>query len=142
MRKIKSRTKEETRAIGSSFAKEAGPGTVIALFGDLGAGKTEFAKGIAEGLGITEPVTSPTFTILQIYEGGRLPLYHFDLYRLADEEELFEIGFDEFRSGRGICVIEWADRFPELFADALRIRIERIPEEGEDARLFTVEDPV
>ncbi|HPF18069.1 MAG: tRNA (adenosine(37)-N6)-threonylcarbamoyltransferase complex ATPase subunit type 1 TsaE [Bacillota bacterium] len=103
------KTEEETRKLGGQLACAARPGDVIALVGDLGVGKTTLAKAIAAALGITEDVTSPTFTLLCQYETGRLPLYHFDVYRVHEEDELFEIGFQEYLNGEGLCVIEWAD---------------------------------
>jgi tRNA threonylcarbamoyladenosine biosynthesis protein TsaE len=103
---------EETQSIGSEFAKTATTGTVLSLVGDLGAGKTEFVKGLALGLGIDGPVTSPTFTILHEYAGGRLRLFHMDFYRLREEWELDEIGFDEYLKTGGVCAIEWGDKFP------------------------------
>ncbi|MBR1629772.1 MAG: tRNA (adenosine(37)-N6)-threonylcarbamoyltransferase complex ATPase subunit type 1 TsaE, partial [Lachnospiraceae bacterium] len=116
----------ETYSLAKALAKEANPGEVFALIGDLGAGKTVFAKGFAAGLGIKEPVTSPTFTIVCEYEGGRIPLYHFDVYRLDDPEELFEIGFEEYLYGEGVCLIEWADRIWEELPPQTKVaRIER-----------------
>jgi tRNA threonylcarbamoyladenosine biosynthesis protein TsaE len=103
---------EETRLIGAEFVRNALPGTVLSLIGDLGAGKTEFVKGLAEGLEIDGEVTSPTFTILHEYRGGRFPLFHMDFYRLSGEGELDEIGFDEYLKAGGICAIEWGDKFP------------------------------
>ena len=130
---------QETFDIGKRMGEEALPGTVITLDGDLGAGKTLFTKGFAEGLGVREVVNSPTFTILQQYFSGRLPLHHFDLYRIEEEEELFEIGLDECLTGDGVCLIEWADRFPDMIPrDATRIRIEKDPEQGFDFRRITV----
>jgi tRNA threonylcarbamoyladenosine biosynthesis protein TsaE len=106
-----SNSAEETRLIGSEFAKNAAAGTVLSLIGDLGAGKTEFVKGLALGLGTDDEVTSPTFTILHEYRGGRLPLFHMDFYRLREESELDEIGFDEYLRGGGLCAIEWGNKF-------------------------------
>jgi tRNA threonylcarbamoyladenosine biosynthesis protein TsaE len=103
---------EETRLIGSEF-RNAPAGTVLSLIGDLGAGKTEFVKGLALGLGIDAEVTSPTFTILHEYKGGRLPLFHMDFYRLREERELDEIGFDEYLRAGGVCAIEWGDKFSD-----------------------------
>ena len=100
---------KETENFGMNFAKDLRPGSVIALIGPLGAGKTTLTKSIAKGLGVTETLTSPTFTIVQEYESGRLPLYHFDVYRVSDEEELFEMGFEEYLHKGGVCLIEWAD---------------------------------
>lgn len=103
---------DETRFIASDFARNAQAGTVVSLVGDLGAGKTEFVKGLAAGLGFAGEVTSPTFTILHEYRGGRLPLFHMDFYRLGEESELDEIGFDEYLKAGGVCAIEWGDKFP------------------------------
>jgi len=103
---------EETRQMGSEVVRNAPAGTVLSLIGDLGAGKTEFVKGLALGLGIDSDVTSPTFTILHEYRGGRLPLFHMDFYRLHEERELDEIGFDEYLRAAGVCAIEWGDKFP------------------------------
>ena len=140
MTQMESHAAADTFAIGRMLAERAVPGMILSLTGDLGAGKTELTKGFAAGLGITEPVTSPTFTILQVYEGGRLPLYHFDLYRLEDEDELFEIGADEFFDGSGVCLVEWADRIPGAVPEsAVRIRIERDPQKGPDYRKLTLE---
>ena len=98
---------ESTEQFGAALAEKLAAGDVVALTGDLGAGKTTLAKAVARGLGVTETLTSPTFTIVQEYESGRLPVYHFDVYRVHDEDELFEIGFDEYLNAGGICLIEW-----------------------------------
>ena len=105
---------EETFMLGKMLGERSTAGTVYTLTGDLGVGKTVFTQGFAEGLGIGEPVNSPTFTILQVYEGGRLPLYHFDVYRIADVEEMDEIGFEDCIYGEGVCLIEWADLIEEI----------------------------
>jgi tRNA threonylcarbamoyladenosine biosynthesis protein TsaE len=113
---------DETRFIGSDFVRNAQAGTVVSLVGDLGAGKTEFVKGLAAGLGFAGEVTSPTFTILHEYRGGRLPLFHMDFYRLHEESELDEIGFDDYLKAGGVCAIEWGDKFPNrLPADSIRV---------------------
>lgn len=104
-----SKSPEDTAGFALKLAKEAHPGDVFAFFAPMGAGKTTFSKAFAKGLGITETVNSPTFTILNIYEGGRLPLYHFDAYRIEEPEEMEEIGFEEYIYGEGICLIEWAE---------------------------------
>ena len=131
---------QETFDIGKRMGEEALPGTVITLDGDLGAGKTLFTKGFAEGLGITEPVNSPTFTILQEYEGGRLPLYHFDVYRIGDPAEMDEIGFDDYIFGDGACLIEWSELIAELIPEeATHITIERDAEKGDDYRVISVD---
>lgn len=111
----------ETRAFGIELAKEAKPGQVIALAGDLGTGKTALTRYIAEGLGVKETITSPTFTIIQEHKSGRLPLYHFDVYRVSDPEELFEIGCEEYFYGDGVCVIEWADLIYDLLPEEAKI---------------------
>ncbi len=132
-------TAEETFQLGAAMAKEAGPGDVIALVGDLGVGKTVFAKGFAEGLGITSPITSPTFTIVCEYEEGRLPLYHFDVYRIEDIEELFEIGFEDYLYGDGVCLIEWADRFlEELPEETTVVTIQKDPQNPAELRRVEV----
>ncbi len=136
---MESHSDKETYALGEQFGKEARPGDVYTLIGDLGTGKTVFTKGLAAGLGITEPVVSPTFTILQIYGEGRLPLYHFDVYRISDVTEMDEIGFDEFIFGDGVSLIEWADRIPEILPSHRReVRIEKDLEKGFDYRRITL----
>ncbi len=105
---------EETFEAGKKLGEQAQAGDVFALLGDLGVGKTVFTQGFARGLVIEEPVNSPTFTILQIYEEGRLPLYHFDVYRIGDPEEMDEIGFEEYTEGNGVCLIEWANLIEEI----------------------------
>ncbi len=131
---------QETFALGEKLGQMAAPGTVVTLQGDLGAGKTVFTKGVARGIGICGPVTSPTFTILQIYEEGRMPFYHFDVYRIGDIEEMDEIGYEDCFYGEGICLIEWADLIRELIPeDAVRILIEKDPEKGFDYRRITIE---
>lgn len=118
---------DETYELGVKMGQEALPGQIYTLDGDLGAGKTVFAKGFAEGLGVTEIVNSPTFTILQTYESGRLPLYHFDVYRIADPEEMDEIGYEDCFYGNGVTLVEWAELIDELIpAEAVRIRITRV----------------
>ena len=130
---------EETYEIGRRMGSEARPGLVITLDGDLGAGKTLFTKGFAEGLGITEPVSSPTFTILQEYEGGRMPLYHFDVYRIGDPAEMEEVGFDDYIYGDGATLIEWSELIEELIPEeAVRIVVERDAAKSEDYRRITI----
>ena len=125
-------TPEDTFTIGKKLAETVRPGEIYTLNGDLGVGKTVFTKGLAAGLGIKEPVTSPTFTILQEYESGRLPLYHFDVYRLGSSEELFEIGARDYFYGQGVCVIEWADLIAEEIPPGSRlIRISYGEEDGQ-----------
>ena len=114
---IEIKNEDDTRAFGLALAEEALPGTVYALIGDLGTGKTTLTKFIAEGLGIERHITSPTFTIVQEYREGRLPLFHFDVYRLRNAEDLFEIGADEYFYGRGVCVVEWADLVMEALPE-------------------------
>ena len=129
----------DTFDIGRRMAQEAAAGEVYALSGDLGAGKTVFAKGFAQGLGITDPVNSPTFTILQIYEGGRLTLYHFDTYRIDDPQEMEEVGLDEYLFGRGVCLIEWAEQIAELLPEStVIVRLRRDPSRGTDYRSVDV----
>ena len=141
MKKMETRNSEETFELGKKFGTAAVPGSVYALTGDLGAGKTVFAKGFAEGLGIREDVTSPTFTIMQVYEEGRLPLYHFDVYRIDDPEEMAEIGLDDFIGGEGVCLIEWADQIRELLPDdTVRVTIRRDLSRGEDFREIEIGD--
>lgn len=134
-------SEEETLQLGRELASQARPGQVFSLVGDLGVGKTVLTKGMAEGLGITEPVNSPTFTILQIYEEGRLPFYHFDVYRIADPEEMEEIGYEDYFYGEGICLVEWANLIRELMPeDTICITIEKDLEKGFDYRRITVDD--
>lgn len=131
-RSLSIRNEEETRAFGHQLANQLKPGSVVALIGDLGTGKTTLSKYIAEGLGITEVVTSPTFTIVQEYHTGRLPLYHFDVYRIGDISEMEELGYEEYFFGDGVSLVEWADIIQELLPEEARIiRIEygREPEE-------------
>jgi len=131
---------QETFALGQQLGARAREGEIYCLDGDLGAGKTVFTQGFAQGLGITEPVSSPTFTIFQQYEEGRLPLYHFDVYRIADPSEMDEIGYEEYFYGNGVCLIEWASLIEELVPeDARWIRIEKNPEKGFDYRQITLE---
>ncbi len=132
-------SEEETYALGEEFGRKAFSGQVFTLIGDLGTGKTVFTKGLAAGLGITEPVVSPTFTILQIYEGGRLPFYHFDVYRISDVSEMEEIGFDEFVYGDGVSLIEWADQIADILpAHYTQVRIEKDLEKGFDYRRISI----
>ena len=131
---------QETFALGQRMGREARPGQVICLNGDLGVGKTVFTQGFAEGLGIGEPVNSPTFTILQQYEDGRLPLYHFDVYRIGDIEEMEEIGYDDYFFGNGVCLIEWAELIADILPEEhISIKIEKDLSQGFDYRRITVE---
>ena len=134
------RSPEETYELGRKIGLQARPGQVYTLTGDLGVGKTVFTQGVAAGLGITEPVSSPTFTIVQIYEEGRLPFYHFDVYRIGDIEEMEEIGYDDYFFGKGICLIEWAELIEEILPDdRISITIEKDLAQGFDYRQITVE---
>ena len=127
----------ETRTLGERLAGKLKAGDVILLEGELGAGKSELARGTARGLGVTETVTSPSFTILNVYESGRIPLYHFDWYRLESSEELYELGMDEYLGGDGIALVEWPGKCPDAVpADCLRIRISA---EGENTRIIEAE---
>ena len=132
---------EDTFAIGEKIGKEAQPGEVYTLIGDLGVGKTVFTQGVAHGLGIHEHVNSPTFTIVQIYDDGRLPFYHFDVYRIGDVEEMEEIGYQDCFYGEGICLIEWANLIEEILPDSYKqITIEKDLEKGFDYRRITLEE--
>ena len=129
----------ETFALGKRLGEAAKPGDIYCLDGDLGVGKTVFTQGFAAGLAITEPVNSPTFTIVQVYEEGRLPLYHFDVYRIGDPEEMDEIGYEDYFFGNGVSLIEWASLIDELLPEnAARILIEKDVEQGFDYRRITV----
>lgn len=139
---IESRSAEETFAFGKRLGEAAVPGQVICLNGDLGVGKTVFTQGFAAGLGIIEPVNSPTFTILQEYLEGRLPFYHFDVYRIADIEEMEEIGYEDCFYGNGVCLIEWAELIQELIPkEAVQVRIEKNLDYGFDYRRLFLECP-
>lgn len=130
-----SHSPEETFALGEKIGRGAKPGEVYTLIGDLGVGKTVFTQGVAKGLGIDENVNSPTFTIVQIYEGGRLPFYHFDVYRIGDVEEMEEIGYEDCFYGDGICLIEWADLIEEILPEKyIQVTIEKDLERGFDYR--------
>ena len=127
---------EETEAIGKRLGETLTPGTVIAYQGDLGAGKTAFTRGVALGLGAKEPVTSPTYTIVNEYLGGRMPLFHFDMYRLGSEDELFDIGWEDYLERGGVCAVEWSENVADAMEDAIRVRIEK---NGPDSRRITIE---
>ena len=122
----------DTKKFGIELAKKLKPGAIVAMIGDLGTGKTTLTKAIAEGLGITEMITSPTFTIVQEYHDGRLPLYHFDVYRIGELEEMYELGYEEYFFGSGVCVIEWADLIMDILPpESIIIRIAYGENEGE-----------
>ena len=130
---------EETFALGRTLGEQAQAGTVYCLDGDLGAGKTVFTQGFAAGLGIKEPVNSPTFTILQVYDEGRLPLYHFDVYRISDVEEMDEIGYEDYFYGAGVCLIEWAKLIREIVPhNAIWVFIQKDLEKGMDYRRIMI----
>lgn len=130
----------DTFAYGKTLGEKAAPGEIYTLIGDLGVGKTVFTQGLAAGLGITEPVNSPTFTILQSYESGRLLLYHFDVYRIGDVSEMEEIGCEDCFYGDGVCLIEWADQIAEILPEnCIRITIEKDLSQGFDYRRITIE---
>ncbi len=132
------KTEEDTKRLGEELARELGPGSVLALSGDLGAGKTTLTKAIAKGLGVSENLTSPTFTVVCEYDSGRLPFYHFAVYRAHAEDELFAIGFDEYLHRGGVCVIEWADLIEDMLpADAVRVRLSY--GDGENERICEIE---
>ena len=136
--KVVTHSPEETRALGERLAGTLGPGTVVAFTGDLGAGKTAFISGMARGLGIEERVTSPTFTIVNEYEGGRLPLFHFDMYRLGSADELFHIGWEDYLARGGVCGVEWRENVAEAIEDdAVRVDIAR--GEDENSRVIHIE---
>lgn len=138
---IETKTPEETYELGREMGQEAKPGQVICLEGDLGVGKTVFTQGFAAGLGIGEPVNSPTFTIVQQYEEGRLPLYHFDVYRIGDVSEMDEIGYEDCFFGQGVSLIEWPGLIRELLPrEAVWVTIEKDLEKGFDYRRITVEE--
>ena len=131
---------EETFALGRSIGEKANLGDIYLLSGDLGVGKTVFTQGVAAGLGITEPVNSPTFTILQEYTEGRLPFYHFDVYRIEDVEEMEEIGYDDYFFGGGVCMVEWAELIREILPDnCISVTIEKDLKKGFDYRRITIE---
>ena len=138
--KIESFCEKDTFQIAYQLGQEARIGDIYLLEGDLGVGKTVFAKGFAEGLEIDEPITSPTFTIIQEYHQGRIPLYHFDVYRIADVEEMFELGYEGYFFGDGVCLIEWASLIKEILPETCkRVLIEKNLDRGFDFRLITIE---
>lgn len=127
---------EQTEAVGQKLAQVLRPGTVIAYRGDLGAGKTAFTRGLARGLGVTEIVTSPTYTIVNEYLGGRMPLFHFDMYRLGSSEELFDIGWEDYLDRNGVCAVEWSENVMDALDDPMMITISRL---GETQRKIVIE---
>lgn len=127
---------EETEKIGEALAKSLQPGTILAYRGDLGAGKTAFTRGLARGLGCKETVTSPTYTIVNEYLGGRLPLFHFDMYRLASSDDLWDIGWEDYLEREGVCAVEWSENVQDAMEDAITVTIEKL---GETTRRITIE---
>lgn len=127
---------EETERIGEALAKSLQPGTVLAYRGDLGAGKTAFTRGLARGLGCKETVTSPTYTIVNEYLGGRLPLFHFDMYRLASSDDLWDIGWEDYLEREGVCAVEWSENVADAMENAVTVTIEKL---GETTRRITIE---
>lgn len=138
---VESFSAKDTRDLGFKLGEQVMPGQVYTLIGDLGVGKTVFTQGLAAGLGITEAVSSPTFTIVQVYEEGRIPFYHFDVYRIGDVEEMDEIGYEDYVYGNGVSLIEWANLIEEILPDQYcRITIEKDLEKGFDYRKITFEE--
>ena len=136
---IESNNSMDTYNLGKSLGEKANPGDVFTLVGDLGVGKTVFAQGFAAGLGVSDYINSPTFTILQVYDDARIPMYHFDVYRIEDSEEMYEVGLDEYLYGDGVCLIEWADMIKELIPEKhIRVEIEKDLEKGFYYRKITV----
>ncbi len=141
MKTIETYSTGETFALGRQIGQQAEAGEIYTLIGDLGVGKTVLTQGVAAGLDIEEPVNSPTFTIVQIYEEGRLPFYHFDVYRIGDVEEMEEVGYEDCFYGEGVCLIEWADLIEEILPrEHRRITIEKDLSKGFDYRRITIED--
>ncbi len=138
---IETKSARETFELGERIGREVKPGTVFTLIGDLGVGKTVFTQGMAKGLAIDEPISSPTFTIVQVYEEGRMPFYHFDVYRIGDIEEMEEIGYEDYFYGEGVSLIEWANLIEEILPEHYtQIVIEKNLEEGFDYRKITIEE--
>ncbi len=131
-----SHSPEETEEIAAAFGKTLVPGDVIAFRGDLGAGKTAFTRGLARGLGCREPVTSPTYTIVNEYTTGRIPLFHFDMYRLESEEDLFDIGWEDYLARGGVCAVEWSERVAAAMTGSIAVTLEKI---GEDSRRISIQ---
>ena len=139
MQIIETNSASETYELGVEVGKNASPGQVYALIGDLGVGKTVFIQGVAKGLGIDEPVNSPTFTIVQVYDSGRLPFYHFDVYRIGDVEEMEEIGYEEYFFGEGVCFVEWANLVDEIMPEETTwVTIEKDLGKGFDYRRISI----
>lgn len=132
-------SEQETRELGCKLGESTTPGQIYSLIGDLGVGKTVFTQGFAKGLGIEEHVNSPTFTIVQVYDDGRLPFYHFDVYRIGDVEEMDEIGYEDYFYGDGVCLVEWANLIEEIMPTHTQITIEKDLEKGFDYRKITIE---
>ena len=131
-------SERETEELGARLAERLGPGAVIAFTGDLGAGKTAFTRGLARGLGISDRVTSPTFTIVNEYEGGRLPLFHFDMYRLSSSDELFDIGWEDYLARGGVCAVEWSENVSDALEEGT-VSVEICRGSCENQRVITVE---
>mgnify|MGYP004652626085 FL=1 len=127
---------EDTEKLGAALAQRLKPGTIIAYTGDLGAGKTAFTRGLAKGLGYTQPVTSPTYTIVNEYLGGRLPLFHFDMYRLASSDDLWDIGWEDYLERGGVCAVEWSENVADAMENAIRVDIAKL---SDDTREITIE---
>ncbi len=134
---VVSNSEAETEALGAALAAQLTPGSIVAFTGDLGAGKTAFTRGLARGLGVTERVTSPTFTIVNEYEGGRLPLFHFDMYRLESSDELFDIGWEDYLSRGGVCAVEWSEKVSDALEACVRVDIRRGATETQ--RILTIQ---
>lgn len=138
---LESLKEEDTFRYGKELGQSCKPGEIYCLLGDLGVGKTVFTQGFAQGLGITEPISSPTFTIVQVYEEGRMPFYHFDVYRIADIDEMDEIGYEDYFFGNGVCLVEWANLITELLPKEIKIiKIEKDLTKGFDYRRITIEE--
>lgn len=137
---LETRSPDQTFLVGMNLGKRAEPGQVYTLTGDLGVGKTVFTQGFAKGLGIEEPVSSPTFTIVQVYDEGRMPFYHFDVYRIGDVEEMYEVGYEDYVMGEGVCLVEWANLIEEILpGERTEITIEKDLEQGFEYRRITIE---
>ena len=141
MMQITTHSADETQALGQKLASRLAPGDVIAYFGDLGAGKTAFTRGLAQGLGITDPVTSPTYTIVNEYLSGRIPLFHFDMYRLSSSDELFDIGWEDYLSRGGVRAVEWSENVEDALQDAIRVTIEKDADEPETRHITITGGP-